>query len=156
MATIEQIKDYKICNIIEVTLGGILLELHLNLKHLDSEKSISILASDVGETLLFSIGNYWKDKNNIKYEAYTIQRIGSNSSLSKLIGDKITNIEFGIGKTLYTEEQVIYYIMLQTNDSKCLFFNNGDECAYSLDKINKILADDIYGYKWEEIPSYLI
>ena len=46
--------------------------------------------------------------------------------------------------------------MLQTNDSKCLFFNNGDECAYSLDKINKILADDIYGYKWEEIPSYLI
>ena len=53
MATIEQIKDYKICNIVEVTLEGILLELHLNLKHLDSEKSISILASDVGETLLF-------------------------------------------------------------------------------------------------------
>ncbi len=66
MATIEQIKDYKICNIVEVTLEGILLELHLNLKHLDSEKSISISASDVGETLLFSIGNYWKDKNNIK------------------------------------------------------------------------------------------
>lgn len=38
MATIEQIKDYKICNIVEVTLEGILLELHLNLKHLDSEK----------------------------------------------------------------------------------------------------------------------
>ena len=156
MATIEQIKDYKICNIVEVTLEGILLELHLNLKHLDSEKSISILASDVGETLLFSIGNYWKDKNNIKYETYTIQRIGGNSSLLKLIGNKITNIEFGIGKTLYAEEQVIYYIMLQTNDSKCLFFNNGDECAYSLDKINKILADDIYRYKWEEIPPYLI
>ena len=153
MATIEQIKDYKICNIVEVTLEGILLELHLNLKHLDSEKSISILASDVGETLLFSIGNYWKDKNNIKY---TIQRIGGNSSLLKLIGNKITNIEFGIGKTLYAEEQVIYYIMLQTNDSKCLFFNNGDECAYSLDKINKILANDIYGYKSEEIPPYLI
>ena len=153
MVTIEQIKNYKICNIIEVTLEGILLELHLNLKHLDSEKSISILASDVGETLLFSIGNYWKDKNNIKY---TIQRIGGNSSLLKLIGNKITNIEFGIGKTLYAEEQVIYYIMLQTNDSKCLFFNNGDECAYSLDKINKILANDIYGYKSEEIPPYLI
>ena len=104
MATIEQIKDYKICNIVEVTLEGILLELHLNIKHLDNEKSISISASDVGETLLFSIGNYWKDKNNIKYEAYTIQRIDSDSSLSKLIGDKITNIEFGIGKTLYTEE----------------------------------------------------
>ena len=156
MVTIEQIKNYKICSIIEVTLEGILLELHLNLKHLDSKKSISISASEEGETLLFSIGNYWKDKNNIKYKAYTIQRIGSNSSLSKLIGDKITNIEFGIGKTLYTEEQVIYYIMLQTNDSKCLFFNNGDECAYSLDKINKILANDIYGYKWEEIPPYLI
>ena len=98
--------------------------------------------------------NYWKDKNNIKYEAYTIQRIGSNSSLSKLIGDKITNIEFGIGKTLYTEEQVIYYIMLQTNDSKCLFFNNGDECAYSLDKISEILADDIYNYKWKDTPPY--
>ena len=69
MATIEQIKDYKICNIVEVTLEGILLELHLNIKHLDSEKSISISASDVGETLLFSIENYWKDKNNIKYEA---------------------------------------------------------------------------------------
>ncbi|WP_255495746.1 hypothetical protein [Capnocytophaga sp. oral taxon 903] len=53
MATIEQIKDYKICNIVEVTLEGILLELHLNIKHLDNEKSISILASDVGETLLF-------------------------------------------------------------------------------------------------------
>ena len=108
----------------------------------------------MGETLLFSIENYWKDKNNIKYEAYTIQRIGSNSSLSKLIGDKITNIEFGIGKTLYTEEQVIYYIMLQTNDSKCLFFNNGDECVYSLDKISEILADDIYNYKWEDTPPY--
>ena len=23
-------------------------------------------------------------------------------------------------------------------------------------KINKILANDIYGYKWEEIPPYLI
>ena len=31
MATIEQIKDYKICNIVEVTLEGILLELHLNI-----------------------------------------------------------------------------------------------------------------------------
>ena len=154
MVTIEQIKNYKICNVIEVTLEGILLELHLNFKHLDSKKSISISASEEGETLLFSIGNYWKDKNNIKYEAYTIQRIDSNSSLSKLIGDKITNIEFGIGKTLYTEEQVIYYIMLQTNDSKCLFFNNGDECAYSLDKISEILADDIYNYKWKDTPPY--
>jgi hypothetical protein len=154
MVTIEQIKNYKICNVIEVTLEGILLELHLNFKHLDSKKSISISASEEGETLLFSIANYWKDKNNIKYEAYTIQRIGSNSSLSKLIGDKITNIEFGIGKTLYTEEQVIYYIMLQTNDSKCLFFNNGDECAYSLDKISEILADDIYNYKWKDTPPY--
>ena len=54
MATIEQIKDYKICNILEVTLEGILLELHLNIRHLGSEKSISFLASDVGETLLFS------------------------------------------------------------------------------------------------------
>ena len=154
MATIEQIKDYKICNIVEVTLEGILLELHLNIKHLDNEKSISISASDVGETLLFSIGNYWKDKNNIKYETYTIQRIGGNSSLLKLIGNKITNIEFGIGKTLYAEEQVIYYIMLQRNDSKCLFFNNGDECAYSLDKISEILADDIYNYKWKDTPPY--
>ena len=154
MVTIEQIKNYKICNVIEVTLEGILLELHLNLKYLDSKKSISISASEEGEILLFSIANYWKDKNNIKYEAYTIQRIDSDSSLSKLIGDKITNIEFGIGKTLYTEEQVIYYIMLQTNDSKCLFFNNGDECAYSLDKISEILADDIYNYKWKDTPPY--
>ena len=154
MVTIEQIKNYKICNIIEVTLEGILLELHLNFKHLDSKKSISISASEEGETLLFSIGNYWKDKNNIKYEAYTIQRIGSNSSLSKLIGDKITNIEFGIGKTLYTEEQVIYYIMLQTNDRKFLVFNHGDDLAYSVDKFSEMLGDDIYNYKWEDTPPY--
>ena len=57
MVTIEQIKNYKICSIIEVTLEGILLELHLNFKHLDSKKSISISASEEGETLLFSIGN---------------------------------------------------------------------------------------------------
>ena len=67
MVTIEQIKNYKICNVIEVTLEGILLELHLNLKYLDSKKSISISASEEGEILLFSIVNYWKDKNNIRW-----------------------------------------------------------------------------------------
>jgi len=51
MVTIEQIKNYKICNVIEVILDGILLELHLNLKHLDSKKSISISASEEGEIL---------------------------------------------------------------------------------------------------------
>lgn len=53
MVTIEQIKNYKICNVIEVTLEGILLELHLNLKYLDSKKSISISSSEEGEILLF-------------------------------------------------------------------------------------------------------
>lgn len=149
MGTIKKIEGAKIIDIIFVELDSILLELHFNVEHFNERFSFKLNIGDDGETILFSENEKWTTLNDINYEAYSVMRVGGGmDDLSKLLGSEILSVKFGIGKTLDTDKEVIYYIKLNTTKNEFLFFNNGDEGAYSFDKIETILDNDIYGFRW--------
>jgi hypothetical protein len=89
--------------------------------------------------------------NDINYEAYSVFKVNKDE-LSNLLGNEISDIQFGVGKTPDTKKEVIYYIRIDTNENEFLFFNNGDNGAYSFDKTEAILENDIYGYEWFPKP----
>lgn len=156
MDTITKLKCYKICNVIEVTLEEILLELYINIEYLGKKKSLKIAISDEGETILFSETKHWIETEDLDSEIYSIKKIDKEESkLGKLLGKRILDIQFGIGKESNGED-VIYYVMIKADDNNCLFFNNGDEGKYVFDEIEAILADNIYQYRWERTPPSII
>ncbi len=147
-------KGFKITDIIKVVFGETLLELHFNIVHEKEKLSFMVCISDDGETILFSQKEDWIKPEEIKYEIYLAIPIDKNNDeLSKLINNEIQNIQYGVEKTLYTNKSVLYYFKINTDKSEFLFFNNGDEGAYSFDKINEILSSDIYGYEWVQSLS---
>jgi hypothetical protein len=153
MDTIQKIKGAIIVDIIKVVLDNILLELHFNVEHLTDKFSFKLNISDDGETILFSKNEKWTISNDLGYEAFSVIKVHiDKDELSKLLGTEILNIQFGIGKPLDIDKEVIYYIKIDTNKNEFLFFNNGDEGAYSFDKVKLILDNDIYGYEWSFIP----
>jgi hypothetical protein len=144
-----KINGSKIINIIKVMLENILLELYFNIEYANEKFSLKMSISDDGESILFSKSEKGIHPNAINYQAYEITEVNnSKDELSKLIGTQIMSIQLGIGKTLNTNEEVVYYARITTNENEFLFFNNGDEGAYSFDKIDAILQNDIYGYQW--------
>ncbi len=146
-----QMKGFKIIDIIKVVFGNILLELHFNIERFEEKFSFALSVSDNGEAILFSQKMEWTLPNDIKYETYKVIPVDKkNDELTKLINNEIKDIQFGIGKTLDTFKSVIYYAKIITDKNNFLFFNNGDEGSYSFDKIDEILANDIYGYEWTE------
>jgi hypothetical protein len=154
MDSIAKIKGAKIIDIIKVALENILLELYFNIENLNEKLSFKLSISDDGETILFSFKNNWIAINDINYEAYTVVKVNKDE-LSNLLGNEISDIQFGVGKTLDTNKEVIYYIRINTNENEFLFFNNGDNGAYSFDKIEAILENDIYGYEWFSKPPLM-
>lgn len=155
MDTIAKINGTTIVDIIKVVLENILLELYFNVEYLNERLSFKLSISDDGETIFFSENGKWITLNDISYEAYSVVKVSTDKDeLSKLLGNEILNIQFGVGKTLDTNKEVIYYIKINTNKNGFLFFNNGDEGAYSLDKIEAILENDIYGYEWSLKPPH--
>lgn len=153
MDTIARIKGAKIIDIIKVILENLLLELYFNIEHFNERLSFKLNISDDGETILFSENEKWVALNDINYEAYSTVKVDNDKDeLSKLLGTDILNIKFGVGKTLDTYKEVIYYVKINTTKNEFLFFNNGDEGAYSFDKIGAILENDIYGFEWYSKP----
>lgn len=143
-------KGYKIIKIIKVFLEDIILELHFNVKNANKAYSFTLSISDDGETILYDKKESWVALNDINYEDYSVVEINRDShELSKLLENEITNVQYGIGKTLDAKKEVIYYIKINTDKNEFLFFNNGDEGCYSFDDVEEILANDIYGYKWK-------
>ena len=144
-------KGFKIVDIIKVVLDNILIELHFNVENLRERLSFKLSISDDGETIIFVQKRGWVRVNEIRYEAYsTISVDRKNDELAKLIDNEIKEIQYGIGETLDTHKAVVYYVKIATDKTEFLFFNNGDEGAYSFDKIDEILANDIYGYQWTQ------
>ncbi|MFK8299005.1 hypothetical protein ACI76O_11635 [Capnocytophaga cynodegmi] len=141
---------------IEVTLEEILLELYINIEYLGKKKALKIAISDDGETILFSETKHWIETEDLDSEIYSIKKIDKEESkLGKLLGKRILDIQFGIGKESNGED-IIYYVMIKADDNNCLFFNNGDEGKYVFDEIEAILADNIYQYRWERTPPSII
>jgi hypothetical protein len=142
-------KGFKIIEIIKVLLENILLELYFNVE-LDNKKfSFKLGISDDGETICFDENPKWISLDDISYEFYSVVKVSRDKDdLAKLLENEIINIQYGVGKTLDTNKDVIYFIKINTNKNEFLFFNNGDKGYYSFDKIEEILANDIYGYQW--------
>lgn len=146
----------KIMEIIKVTLEDMLLELHFNLLRLEYKTSLTIKISQDAETIIITQNKDWVNLDDIRYEIFSICLISevnnTHDELVKLIGNIVEEIKYGVDKTPYMGLNVIYYFMIITNKNQFLFFNNGDEGAYSFDNIDKILEADIYGYEWVEKP----
>jgi hypothetical protein len=141
-------KGSTISEIFKLHLSTTLLELHFNLLA-PKKVSISLSIGDDGETIKFSCRARWINLKEIEYELYSTVVIDKDvDEVGRLIGNEIIDIKFGVGKTLDTGSRVLYYVKILTDQNNFLFFNNGDQAAYSFDQINEILANDIYGYEW--------
>lgn len=141
----------RIAELYGVFLEDILLEMILNIDNGNNKSSYRLGISDDGETILCDKRSKWFEAGEMEYEAYSTIKINTNdSNLGRLLDNEVLNIRFGIGKTPDTGLSVIYYIKIDTNCNTFLFFNNGDEGAYSFDEIEKILAHDIYGFEWSD------
>ena len=139
----KKINGSKILSIVKVVFEDILLELHFNIEHFSEEISFEISISNDGETVMFAKKKRWVKLNQINYEIYSATEVNrDDSELAKLLENKILSIRFGIGKT----------IKINTDKNDFLFFNNGDRGAYSFEKIETILENDIYGYAWFDEP----
>lgn len=148
-------QGFKIVGIIKVLLENILLELYFNIQSANEKISLKLCISNDGETILFYKNEKWIEKSDINYESYSVIQVNSDSDeLYKLIGSEIESILYGVGKTLDTNKNVIYYIKIKTNNNNFLFFNNGDNGDFTFDEIENILENDIYGYEWtERLPA---
>lgn len=143
--------------IIEISLGDILIKLCLNIKTKKSKLLFEIAINDDAETIEVNQKNNWQIEKELLCDDFSVKRIAkTNNELGRLIDDNILGIQYGIGKTLYTNTSVIYYLIIITDRNKFLFFNNGDEGAYSFDRIDDILSNDIYNIKWTNVnPNVL-
>ncbi|MCK6543622.1 hypothetical protein L6Q79_13175 [bacterium] len=156
MEKIEKIKQAKIREIIKVVLQDILLELHFNVSYLDEKLTFKLSIGDDGEIVAFNIEEKWLFLNDIKYDSFLVSYVTDrDADLFRLLQDNILNIKFGLEKTLDTNSCVIYYVKINTDRNEFLFFNNGDEGAYSFNSnIKDILNNDIYGYEWSDKPQW--
>ena len=138
-------------SIIEVTLENILLELHFNLNSNDGEKSFSLCITDDGESITYTDKKGRIKPSDFNYEIFFINHIPPNHNLAKLLDNKILDVKFGVGYEFNTNKKILYYFKLTTDKNDFLFFNNGDEGAYSFDKMEAILFHDIYGFEWSDV-----
>ncbi len=153
MDTIRNINGAQICEIIIVKLDDILLELLFNLEHLNGKLSFKLSISDDGESIVFYVQEKWDTLADFSYESYQVHMVKDNGDdLSRLLGLRILSVKFGVGTLLDSESKLLYYAKIVADKSSFLFFNNGDAGAYSFDKIEEILENDIYGYKWMDKP----
>lgn len=145
---------FRIRQIIKVVFENDLLELHFNITNVRQKLFLSLCISDDGETITFDKGQGWIKSDDIIYEIYSPITVDKYDILFRLIGNKIRDVKYGIGKILNTDEHVIYYFRMRTEENDFLFFNNGDEGAFSFENIEEILAHDIYGYQWvDKLPT---
>jgi hypothetical protein len=142
--------------IIEISLDNILIKLYFNIKTAEDKLLLEISISDDGETIIVNQKPSWAIEREIIYDSFSVKNIiNIDDELKKLIDTNIVDIQYGIGNTLETNRCVIYYLKIVTDKNKFLFFNNGDQGAYSFDKIDDILLDDIYNIKWStNHPDY--
>jgi len=148
-------QNFEIIEIIKIEIDDILLELHFNLINEEKKHSFKIGISEDAETIVLDQSVEWENFSKRNYDAFKVSyavAANDNNDLSRLIHQTIKEINLGMGKTL-NNESVMYYFKLTTDKSDFLFFNNGDEGAYTFDKIDDILVNDTYGYNWLNITS---
>lgn len=158
-------KTFKIIEIIQVLLEGEetptqhfkeeILELHFNLQNAEGQSSLCLSISDDGETILVDQNHLWKPATTIQNWPWLTEKVPPTHELAGLCGDTIEKIQYGIGKTLDTHHEVIYYFKISTDQREFLFFNNGDQGGFSFDRIEEILQEDIYGFEWRDGPPVI-
>lgn len=149
--TTHPLTEFEVYEIIKITYENILLELHFNIISASKKLSFSLGISDDGETIIYNNKTRWITLSDLDYEVYSVSVINQDElhcDLTRILNKKIKDIKYGIGKLFNSNDIALYYFMISTDEEKFLFFNNGDQGAYSFDKIEEILANDIYDYQW--------
>jgi hypothetical protein len=145
----------EIVDVIKVDLEGILLELYFNIVGQKGESSFFLSIGDDAERILFDWRPGHTTLNDIKYENCSMTIIdwaSLDTDLSKLVGNEIRDVLFGITVANNSSDRVIYYFRMLTDKNDFLFFNNGDEGRCTFDGIDEILKQDVYGVVWDQSP----
>jgi hypothetical protein len=146
-----KLKGNKIIEIIKIQLNEVLLELRFKVQN-DESYNFSCGINSDGESI------FYRESQNVNEQSYadsiythTVINYNSKDSLSNILNKEINSIKFGVGYSLISQVETLYYLKISTGDNEFLFFNNGDNGYYSLDNnIEKILENDIYEYEWRD------
>ncbi len=138
-------KGFKVIEIFRVDHEDDLLELHINLENYKNKKSLSLELNSDAETIRANQNDNWVTLESIQYEIFSTTKVGNDNDLSRLIGCDINHIQYGIGRTLFSHEQVLYYFRMDGDFVNFIFFNNGDTGCYLFNNIDDILANDNFG-----------
>jgi hypothetical protein len=128
-----------------------LMALYMNLSNVDGEnRTFAFVISDDGETIGVSVleGTETKPSLEMAFPDVTTIPVTTGDDLYRMVGQEVQEVTFGVGELLVTKQPALYYVFLKTTHEKFLFFNNGDEGAFSLDSISGILNCDIYDVEW--------
>ena len=138
------------------------LRLYFNLENINGNKSaFAIGITDDGESIFFKHYSGPLSKKDIANEIDygDVIAVERSNDIYRLVGQVIVEVSFGNGiaevmndNQAFIKRPVLYYFKLSFTKGTFLFFNDGDEGYYSFDKIEEILAKDIYTYSWEPCP----
>jgi hypothetical protein len=140
-------------------LEDILLELHLQLALPDaSPRSIRLAITYDAETIEYqtALDSFWAPAAPY-YREVVRPSSGSHAPLAQLLGQRMHAPQFGFTASPIGSHVNLYYYRVRIGEVDFLFFNNGDQGAYTLDRSEQILAHDIYECQWSDrLPAILL
>lgn len=117
----------------------------------EQEVYVNLSINNDGESFSIKVLKQENFISNIgKPDTYEFVRINSNSDheLVRILGEVLTRVDIGFEESKMGDMESVYYALFHFGSAKCLFFNNGDDGYFTLDKIKDILSNDIYKPIW--------
>lgn len=151
-----QIFDFSRCTLSEIHsiwIGNTLLEMHFNIQGPNGEQSFSFEISSDAETIYYHQKRKWVTMEDCPpaFEMKGMEDLPIN--LLPFVGNTIDQLRFGVGRQIHTLK--LFYIELIIPNHTLLFFNNGDEGWYVVDRTQEIMDADIYEVWWENTPPHI-
>lgn len=151
------ISGSQIVQILKIEYFGDFYALGLHLRSADNRLHSALIATNNdGETTSYNeFEEHLYPKTAVDGAEYSLIS-NSKDEMEIFLEKAVERCEFGVGKTLRTEESVLYYLRCITVGSEFLFFNGGDIAVCSIDKTDQILSQDIYTADWSVHPPALV
>lgn len=145
----SMISGSQIVQILKIEYFGDFYALGLNLRSADNRLHSALIATNNdGETISYNeFEEHLYPKTAVDGAEYSLIS-NSKDEMGIFLEKTVERCEFGVGKTLGTEERVLYYFRCIVAGSEFLFFNGGDIAACSIDKTDEILSQDIFLVEW--------
>jgi hypothetical protein len=144
----------KITGIIEISYFEDPYAIGLNLEAEQGRpRSALVNISSDAETIYYNgFEGHLVPKADIDGAIYKDVCEGDDTELARFLGKTIQSCKFGIAQEFGTNEDVLHYLRCNTDNDEFLFFNNGDEAAWPVNKTAEVLSDDLCALRWSENP----